>query len=90
MLDESELLTNAAACKNEINIATVDSGGYFKIWNIAEMSNEVTRKEVFKETAFIRAQKKEITCVDFAIYEDFTYLVTGSLDKNIHLYSIQG
>lgn len=55
------------------------------------MSGLVPKRENFKELAFIRAHLKEISCVDFVIVPDqYVFIVTGSIDKNLKLYTLEG
>jgi len=87
--DENELLTNAAGCKDDIHFTTADSGGYFKIWSV-EFSAEFPKKNSLTEVAFIRGHKKEITSTTFFEDEGEFFLATGSLDKNLQLYTLEG
>lgn len=89
-LDEKEVLNYAVDCKDGIHLATVDSGGYFKIWNVSEVSEENHKRDSIKELVFIRAHLKAITYADFILYEDHTLLVTASSDKNLNLYDMKG
>lgn len=89
LLDEAELLTTAAVYQDYL--LTADSGGYLKIWDIADVSGLVPKRENFKELAFIRAHLKEISCVDFVLDKDQRpFIVSGSIDKNLKLYTMEG
>lgn len=83
-------MTAVAAYKKEGYLFTGDSKGYFKLWDIKEFSSESLRKEKFKELLFIKGHTKEITCADFVTYANERFLITGSLDKNLNLYTMRG
>jgi WD40 repeat protein len=71
-------------------LATGDNGGYFKLWDITSLDKESSSDEMLKEVVFIRAHKSEITCCDFAYLEGNKFLITGSTDKNLHLFTLEG
>lgn len=55
-----------------------------------ELSAEFPKKNAVNEVAFIKGHKKEITCTAFFEDEGSFYFSTGSLDKNLHLYTLEG
>lgn len=91
MIDENELLSYGGVCEDEVHMVTADSGGYYKLWDISGLNGENPTKNFIKELIFIRAHKHEISCADFFQQDDGKYyLATGSVDKNINFYSLDG
>jgi len=84
------MLSTAAICQDEVHMLTGDSGGYFKLWDVSELSGDNPKKNLIKELIFIKAHKQEITCADFLMQNGKYYLSTCSIDKNINLYSLDG
>ena len=64
-LDKEHIVTKAAMCRDEEIVATFDSGGYFKLWDITELRANNKNKRDLQENIFIRAHKSEITCGTF-------------------------
>jgi len=77
--------------KDENYLATGDSGGYFKIWDISSLSDNInSQEEPIKELVYIKAHQKDVTCIDFVEIDSRRFIVTGSSDKNLHLFTMEG
>lgn len=64
--------------------------GFFKLWSMKDFTHDSAIHQNFKELIFIKAHPNEIACLDFLTHNAEIFIITGSLDKNMHLYTTRG
>lgn len=68
----------------------MDSGGYFKLWDISDVKEKSLYRANFRELCFIRAHKKGIAGGSVFLFEQNYYVATGSADKDVKLFTETG
>lgn len=84
------MLTGANVCRLKHHMITYDSAGYFKLWDISHLKRGNANEDAVKELLYIRAHKSEITCADFMHIDSKKFIITGSRDRNLNLYTLDG
>jgi WD40 repeat protein len=83
-------LTCSSISKDQQYLITGDSGGYFKIWDISSLKPKKSTPDSFKELVYIKACNNELSCIDFVEMDGKKFVVTGSTDKNLYLFTFEG
>ncbi|CAG9462107.1 unnamed protein product [Pedinophyceae sp. YPF-701] len=91
-----ESITALAVTLDNAAVATGDSAGFIKVWDISRLDSrrQVTSRDeataTMREIAFFRAHQKGLTSVAFADLDGKQFLLTASRDCRVALWSKEG